>query len=225
MLFYAMNFVTRVFKKFDKRTYAIVVPYYLILGFGILVFFIFPQMPYRNQILYISLLGMANHYVPLPVTATVYYMGQMEGSILLIAALGALASSSANAMEFFLLSHFRETRPLNYIKNHRIYFHLERFFHNSPFILIVSANIFPLPIDPVRWLAVISRYSFYKFYFANFAGRIIRYSILIALAKKFPIPADILIYIGLGLLSISAIKFTMTLFTQKDLNPENNNIS
>lgn len=216
-----MNFFEKIIAHFNKKTAIILFGYYFPLCVCLLISFYFPENLTRSYLRYISLLALANHYLPLPVTAIVYYMGQFEAPIFFLAFLGAIASSSANSMEYYLLSHFRNSKSLNSIKKNKIYSYLENFFSSSPFILLISANIFPTPIDPVRWMAVLGNYTLSKFYFANFLGRFFRYAILLGLAKKFPVPSNILIYLGAALFSLSLVKFLSNFFGQKQLNASN----
>jgi membrane protein YqaA with SNARE-associated domain len=182
----------------------------------LLAFFLLGQFQYKDYLLYISTMSLANHYLPLPITAMVYYMGQSRDSILLLALIGGLGTAAANCMEYYLLSHFQDTHLVQKLKKQKFFLFIERFFYNSPFFLLISVNILPIPIDPVRWLAVISQYDFGKFFMANFLGRTLRYALILALARSFPIPKEIIIYVGLALLSISIIKFTWGLLFQRE---------
>ena len=99
---------------------------------------------------------------------------------LLVATVGAAASTVANLNDYHLFTWLLRSRRVRRVRNTRLYNASIRWFLRSPFLILVIFNILPIPIDVVRVLATTYRYSRVPFAAANFLGRFIRYGIIAA---------------------------------------------
>ncbi len=97
---------------------------------------------------------------------------------LLVASVGALASTVANLNEYHLLTWMLRNHRVAKLKNLKMYKKAEAWFAKSPFTLLAIFNILPLPIDVARMLAASYRYPRHHYAAANFVGRFIRYGVI-----------------------------------------------
>jgi membrane protein YqaA with SNARE-associated domain len=100
---------------------------------------------------------------------------------LVVAVVGAAGSTAANLNDYHLLTLMLRSRRISKVRHHRTYQAAVNWFEKSPFFLLLVFNILPLPVDVVRILAASHRYPRLPFVAANFAGRLIRYSIIAGL--------------------------------------------
>ncbi len=125
-------------------------------------------------------------FLPLPATAVVAALATREASVgsgladtvLIVASVGALASTIANLNDYHILTLIFRSRHVAKVRNVRAYHMAEGWFARSPFLLLVVFNFLPIPIDIVRVLATSHRYPRKQFAIANFLGRFIRYGII-----------------------------------------------
>jgi len=125
-------------------------------------------------------------FLPLPTsgivaavaTADAHVAPGMWATALVIATLGATASTIANLNDYHLLTWMLRHRWIAGIRHTRTYELAARWFSRSPFLLLVAFNLLPIPVDVVRMLATGSRYPRVPFAAANFIGRFIRYGVI-----------------------------------------------
>lgn len=97
---------------------------------------------------------------------------------LLVATVGALASTVANLNEYHLLTWMLRSRRVAKLRNLKMYKKAEAWFARSPFTLLAIFNTLPLPIDVARMLAASYRYPRLHYAGANFVGRFVRYGVI-----------------------------------------------
>lgn len=131
-------------------------------------------------------LSLCNSFVPLPTAWIVLLAAGAEHGpalpdgprVLLVAGLAALATVIANLNEYHLLAYILRFRLGRRLRGTRVYSWAVRWFDRAPFQLLTLIAFVPLPVDAVRWLAVLRGYSRSRFALAYFAGRGARYLLL-----------------------------------------------
>ncbi len=99
---------------------------------------------------------------------------------LLVASVGAFASTVANMHDFHLFTLVLRHKRAARVRGTKFYARAADWFGRRPFALLVIFNILPIPIDVIRILAATYRYPLRPFAAANFVGRWIRYAVIAA---------------------------------------------
>lgn len=128
-------------------------------------------------------LSLCNSIIPLP-TAWIVLLaaspeyGPIEAGwlrVLVVALLSTLSTVIANLTEYHLLGLLFGLRVGQRLRQTRLYAWALRWFDRAPFQLLTLIAFVPIPIDAVRWLAILRRYPRTRFALAYFAGRGPRY--------------------------------------------------
>lgn len=127
-------------------------------------------------------------FLPLPtgpVVALVSLQSSAVGSnivttTLLVAVIGAFASTLANLNDYHAFTLMLRYHRVARVRETGLYRKTARWFHKSPFGIIVVFNIIPIPVDVIRMLATTVRYPRLPFAAANFIGRLVRYGVIAA---------------------------------------------
>jgi len=108
----------------------------------------------------------------------------MGMTVLLVATIGAAASTLANLNDYhlftLLLRHHRVAR----FRETKLMHRAGPWFDRQPFALLLIFNVLPIPVDVARILAATQCYSRVRFAIANFVGRLIRYTIIAAITYQ-----------------------------------------
>ena len=132
---------------------------------------------------YISL---CNTLIPLPTAWIVMLLasdsvGLFESAwlrVAVVAVLGSTATMMANLNEYHVLGYFARARLGERLRRSRVYQWAIGWFDVSPFQTLMLVAFVPIPVDFVRWLAILRRYSRARFALANGLGRLPRYALL-----------------------------------------------
>ncbi len=100
------------------------------------------------------------------------------GTGVLVGLAGAVGSTAANLNDYHIITLLLRNGKVARIRDTRLYHAAVRGFAKSPFFLVFVFNLLPIPVDVVRWLATIYRYSRDSFAAANFIGRFWRYFLI-----------------------------------------------
>ena len=133
--------------------------------------------------IYISL---ACTFLPLPTGAIVSAVALQQFApsqnlwitTLLVASVGAVASTVANLHDFHLFTLVLRHKSIGRLRETKFYSRAAKWFGRRPFALLVIFNILPIPIDVIRLLAASYRYPLRPFAAANFIGRWVRYAVI-----------------------------------------------
>ncbi|MDP6636324.1 MAG: hypothetical protein QGG42_15595 [Phycisphaerae bacterium] len=167
-----------------------------------------PEMPRTVKLLTFAIYAsLGCTFIPLPVnvivaaaaTHTAAVGTGLWDTVLLIGAVGAVASTLANLNDYHLFTWMLRSHRIASIRHTRIYRLAARWFDKSPFFLVAVFNILPIPVDVVRILATTNRYPRIPFAAANLIGRFIRYSVIAFLIYYFELSMTTAILIMLGL--------------------------
>jgi len=131
-------------------------------------------------------LSLCNAFCPLPTTWIVMLAATDQAGlavapgvrVLLVSVLAACATVIANLNEYHLLAYLLHFGLGKRVRRTRLYGWTARWFDRAPFQLLALIAFIPLPIDAVRWLAILRTYARGRFAAAYFVGRWLRYLIL-----------------------------------------------
>jgi len=150
---------------------------------------------FRHHGALLKLLGFAIYmsicctFLPLPANVMVAAVSVREVAVgpnwwttaLLVAAVGAAASTMANLNDYHLFTWMLRNHRIRRVRQRRFYKAAVRWFERAPFTILVIFNLLPIPIDVVRMLATSHRYPRLPFAAANALGRFIRYVIIVSI--------------------------------------------
>lgn len=105
----------------------------------------------------------------------------MLTTVLLVASVGAAASTVANLTDYHIFTLLMRSRRIAKVRHTRTYEVAAKWFDHNPFLLQFIFNLLPIPVDVVRILAALRRYPRLAFAAANFLGRLCRYGIIAAI--------------------------------------------
>jgi len=97
--------------------------------------------------------------------------------VAVVAGLCAVATGIANLNEYHIITFLARYGRVGRIRDTRVYRWAARWFAVSPFMVVALFGFLPLPVDVVRWLAVLSRYSRLPYFIAYVVGRFPRYAV------------------------------------------------
>lgn len=164
---------------------------------------------------YISL---CNTLVPLPTAWIVLLLasedvGLFESNLLrivLIAVLGSTATMMANLNEYHIFGYFFRARLGDRIRRTHVYRWAVRWFEVSPFQTLTMIAFIPVPLDFVRWLAILRRYSRPRFAAAYWLGRLPRYALLAGLSVALRLGAWEIALIQVGIVVVLGARLAWT---------------
>lgn len=158
-------------------------------------------------------LSLCNALLPLPTSWIVMLVASPDVElfssplerILIIAVAGGLATTIANLNEYHVLGFFFRRRLGDKIRHTSAYRWGVRWFDSSPFQTLALISFIPIPVDVVRWLAILRRYPRLRFAAAYFIGRSARYALLATLSVAFSLsPTHVAIIQGVLVLLVAA---------------------
>ncbi len=160
-------------------------------------------------------LSLCNGFIPLPtawiilLAATPDYalLSRPELNVIAVALIGGLCTAISNLNEYHLLSYGFGNRLGSRLRQTRLYNWAVRWFDRAPFRVLMLVAFIPVPIDAVRWLAILHGYSRPRFGLAYFLGRSGRYLI-------FAVCAGFHHFTGWQILLIQAGLVVVTLMVQ-----------
>ena len=100
-----------------------------------------------------------------------------ELRVVLVSVLCATATGIANLNEYHLITFLLRYGRIARVRDTRLYRWAVRWFSASPFMVVAVFGFLPLPVDVVRWLAILYRYSRVRYFLAYVVGRFPRYLI------------------------------------------------
>ncbi len=174
--------------------------------------------------LYMFYFSLASTFVPLPTSWFVLFLCSPAGGltfltpisrIIIIASVGALATAISHINEYHLSSYFLRLGKINAVRKTKLYNWSLKIFRTSPFLLQVVFNVIPIPADPARWIAIISKYPFRKFFLAHWSGRFIRYGLMGIAAELLKLTIAQIFILQALLILIPLLKLTYQLIRRK----------
>jgi membrane protein YqaA with SNARE-associated domain len=164
-------------------------------------------------------LSLCNALLPLPTGWIVLFAATDSGlpgvppalRLLLVTAVGGLATTLANLNEYHVLNHRAGARLRDRVRATPLYRWAVRWFDARPFPALLLVAFIPIPVDVIRWLAILRRYSRVRFAGAYFVGRGARYALFAGLSIGFRFGAwEILLVQVLILIGAAAGRVVLT---------------
>jgi len=172
-------------------------------------------------------LSLCNTLVPLP-TAWIFLLLASDDVMLFdsallrittVAVLGATATMMANLNEYHLFGYFLRNRLGDRLRRTHVYRWAIRWFDLAPFQTLTLVAFVPIPIDFVRWLAILRRYPRSRFAAAYWLGRLPRYALLAGIAVALHLNFWEIIAIQVALVAILATHLAWTTLCRKRTPP------
>ncbi|MBU0638149.1 MAG: hypothetical protein KKB50_04730 [Planctomycetes bacterium] len=161
-------------------------------------------------------LSLCNVLLPLP-TAWIVLLAASEELMVFdaawlrvagVAVLGAVATAVANLNEYHVLAYLFKFGLGRRVRRTRVYRWAVHWFELSPFRTLVLMAFLPIPIDAVRWLAVLRRYSRVRYGLAYLIGRTPRYALLAGLSVAAQLTTWQIIIIQVAIVLILAARLS-----------------
>jgi membrane protein YqaA with SNARE-associated domain len=167
------------------------------------------------SVFYVSL---CNTLVPLP-TSWVFLLLASDDVMLFesvglrvatVAVLGSTATMMANLNEYHVFGYFLRDKLGDRIRRTHVYRWAARWFDVSPFQTLTLIAFIPVPVDFVRWLAILRRYSRWRFATAYWLGRLPRYALLAGISVVLKLSTWEIILIQVGIVAVLGARLLWT---------------
>lgn len=157
-------------------------------------------------------LSLCNTFVPLPTAWIVmlavvpeYALVRNEAlRVLVVTLLATTGTVMANLNEYHLLAYLYQRGLARRMQRTRVYAWAARWFDRAPFQILTLIAFVPIPVDAVRWLAVLRGYSRVRYAQAYFVGRGVRYLLFAWLSVLLRLSAGEVLLIQAGLVALAA---------------------
>jgi membrane protein YqaA with SNARE-associated domain len=152
-------------------------------------------------------LSLCNSFVPLP-TAWIVMLAAADDyalvehgwlRVVVVSLLATTATVVANLNEYHLMSYLLHNDLGRRARRTRVYAWAVRWFERGPFQILALIAFVPIPVDAVRWLAILRRYGRARFALAYFVGRGARYVLFAACSVIYALEAWQILVIQAGL--------------------------
>jgi membrane protein YqaA with SNARE-associated domain len=164
---------------------------------------------------YVSL---CNTLLPLP-TTWVFLLLASEDVMLFesawlrvatVALLGTTATMMANLNEYHVFGYLLRAGLGDRIRRTHVYRWAIRWFDVSPFQTLTLMAFIPIPVDFVRWLAILRRYPRWRFAAAYWLGRLPRYALLAGISVALRLSMWEIILIQIGIVAVLGARLLWT---------------
>ena len=164
---------------------------------------------------YVSL---CNSLIPLPTAWIVLLLASKEIGlfesawlrVIVVTLLSSTATMMANLNEYHVLGYFFRAKLGVRLRKTRMYQWAVRWFDVAPFQTLLLVAFVPIPVDVVRWLAILRRYSRLRFAAAYWLGRLPRYAILAGVAVVLNLNMLEILLIQVGLVVVLGLRLAWT---------------
>jgi membrane protein YqaA with SNARE-associated domain len=168
---------------------------------------------------YVFYLSLCSTFVPAPTAWAVMllasdFLAGLVGlsdavvvRLLVVTTLGALGTAVANLNEYHLLTFLLRYRRAASLRRARFYKVAAGWFSRSPFWVLAAFSLVPIPVDVVRWLAAACGYSRWRYFWAYFLGRWVRYALLATSTVFLALEPWQIAAIQIGLVVLAAMRF------------------
>ena len=166
-------------------------------------------------VFYVSL---CNTLLPLP-TTWVFLLLASEDVMLFesawlrvatVALLGTTATMMANLNEYHVFGYFLRARLGDRIRRTHLYRWAIRWFDVSPFQTLTLIAFIPIPVDFVRWLAILRRYPRWRVAAAYWIVRLPRYALLAGISVALRLSTWEIILIQVGIVAVLGVRLLWT---------------
>ena len=183
---------------------------WILTGIGILLSlslgYLFLKGSHYSQLIgFFGYMSVACTLIPLPTPPYVIALGKVFHPGI-VALTGAVGNCIAAFVEYrLLLWLFSKTELQQRVEANRIFQRFSYYFHRMAFVCLVFTGFTPLPFEPFRFAAILTRYNLSLYLLAVLLGRFPRYYLIALIGDRFQIPTHYLIILLMGLLIIPII--------------------
>jgi membrane protein YqaA with SNARE-associated domain len=172
---------------------------------------------------YAFYLSLCCSFFPLPTAWIVLLMASNEVAVVanpvvrvaIVAVVGAMGTVMANLNEYHLLTYLLGQGKVARVRDTRAYRLAAEWFSVTPFVVLLAVAVLPIPVDPIRWLAVAYRYPRRRYAAAYFAGRSLRYALFAALAVWLDLHRWHIIVIQAVIVALAGLKLGHGLYVRR----------
>lgn len=163
-------------------------------------------------------LSLCNSLAPLPTSWIVLLLASDDvmlfesalARVVVVSLLCTTATMMTNLNEYHILGYFFRARLGERIRRTHVYRWAARWFDISPFQTLTLIAFVPVPVDFVRWLAILRRYSRVRFAAAYWLGRLPRYALLAGVAVMLRLSTLQIILIQVGIVAVLGARLLWT---------------
>ena len=160
---------------------------------------------YGQLIGFFGYMSVACTLVPLPTPPFVIALGKVFDPGI-VALTGAVGNVIAAFVEYHLLLWiFSKTELQQRVEANRIFQRFSYYFHRAAFVCLIFTGFTPIPFEPFRFAAILTRYNLRLYLLAVLLGRFLRYYLIAFIGDQFQIPMRYLIILFIILLLIPII--------------------
>jgi len=136
-----------------------------------------------------------------------------------ISVIGATSTMMANLNEYHVFAYFLRARLGYRIRRTNVYKWAARWFDVSPFQTLTLIAFVPIPVDFVRWLAILRRYPRRLYAAAYWIGRLPRYALLAGAAVVLKLNTLEILLLQLVLIAVLGARLAWTALRRKQSPP------
>lgn len=171
---------------------------------------------YGQLIGFFGYMSVACTLVPLPTPPFVIALGEVFNPSI-VALTGAVGNVIAAFVEYHvLLWIFSRTELQQRVETNRIFQRFSHYFHRAAFACLIFTGFTPIPFEPFRFTAILTRYNLRLYLLAVLLGRFPRYYLIAFIGDQFQIPIIYLIILLIILLIAPIIGMLIELYTSAD---------
>ncbi|HHM23828.1 MAG TPA: DedA family protein [Bacteroidetes bacterium] len=160
---------------------------------------------YHELLVYFLIMSISCNLIPIPTYPFVLYVSP-DYAPLLIAFVGAVGATLSALLEYYILDFLLGFRRLARIKENPRYKRYAGYFDRFSFGSVFLASAIPMPVDPVRMLAISRGYEKWRFALATFIGRIPRFFLIALLGSQLVYAKRIAVLLLIGTLALELVR-------------------
>ncbi len=150
-------------------------------------------------------MSISSTIIPLPTPPYVIALGKVFHPFT-VAFIAALGSCTAALVEYPLITWFFSKNALQQrLETNRFYRIFDSYFKRAAFIWLFVAALTPIPLEPFRFSAILTRYNIPKYLLALFLGRFGCYYFMAWIGDAFVIPIGYIVALLVVLLVVPLI--------------------
>jgi len=152
----------------------------------------FPSQQSLELLFLFVYMTIACTFFPLPTPQIIMdYGGRFDP--ILVAIVSAIGTCVAGLIDYTVITYIFKVEKFAKLKQTKTYKYCAWFYNKVAFISLVIAGFTPIPFEPFRFLAAVTKYNRGKYVLSIFIGRAPRYYLLAKFQRIFYIPRSILI--------------------------------
>ena len=160
---------------------------------------------YSQLIGFFGYMSVACTLIPLPTPPYVIALGKIFHPSI-VAITGAIGNTIAAFVEYHLLFWLLSRTELQQrVETNRIFQRFSHYFRRMAFVCLVFTGFTPIPFEPFRFAAILTRYNLPRYLLAVLIGRFPRYYLIALIGDQFQIPTRYLIILLIVSLAIPII--------------------